>query len=177
LSSGIEHAYRIAPCVADGREDRNLCAELEQSLDTAERVVYATIRFMIGAGTTPKRQQAPLQPIDAAVAYAVAYIVQAPNLLFVIASARGSGELWIYLYFSYYKKSDRNNQYINTHIGKTIVGLGWMSLVFIPTYYVVYGFHQFRAIDALDLAVTVFLYSLVFMFLVTLATIKWKAPR
>jgi hypothetical protein len=115
--------------------------------------------------------------IDTAVAYAIAYIVQAPKLLFVIVSARGSGELWIYLYLSYYKRSDRHNQYINTHIGKTIVGLGWMSFVFVPAYYVVHGFHEFMGIDALDMAVTVVVYSLFFQLLATLATIKWKAPR
>ena len=58
-----------------------------------------------------------------------------------------------------------------------MIGLVWMSLFFIPLYYLFYGIHEFRETEALDMAVSVVVYSLFLELLATIATITWKVPR
>src|SRR5579872_7212528 len=108
---------------------------------------------------------------------AISIVIKSPKLLFVVVSARLSGELWIYLYIAYYKASGKNHQYINTHFGKTVVGLVWMAAVFVPLYYLFYGLHQFKEDDAMDMVVTVVIYSMFIELVVTLATVAWRTPR
>jgi hypothetical protein len=107
----------------------------------------------------------------------VALAFKFPPLIFLLGWARGSGELWLYLYFTYILKKPKNIPYINTHIGKTTIGLLWSVLAYIAVYWIKFGFVEFDFEKSLTIVLSIVTFSILSQMIITLPIIFWGSFR
>lgn len=75
----------------------------------------------------------------------VEIIIKFPKLLLYIVASFFSGQFWLFLYFSYLKKSKRANNIINNKSGKVGIGAFYFFIIMQPIHYIKY--HQFFNFD------------------------------
>lgn len=101
----------------------------------------------------------------------IALLVHSPALLALLGAARLSGELWLYLYFTYLTDKPKNVRYINTSWAKTAIGLVWTSPVFIVVFWLHFGFVEFDFEKSTAVILTSVVFSGMLQLSATLVTI------
>lgn len=69
-------------------------------------------------------------------------IANSPQLLTLFVGSYFSGNLWIYLFFTYFKKSSKGKSIIDTFMGRITLGLFWFIIFYLPIYFFKYGIND-----------------------------------
>ena len=64
----------------------------------------------------------------------VEYLLVTPKALALVVSSFLSGQLWVFVLFSYYKKTSKGSAYLNNKYGKTALGACWFCCFLVPIY-------------------------------------------
>ena len=101
----------------------------------------------------------------------VPLIVHSPSLLLLLGTARLSGEVWLFLYFTYLTERPKNTKYINNSYAKTAIGLIWTSPIFIAVYCLRFRSVEFEFDRSTEIILTSVVFSGMLQLCVTLVTI------
>jgi hypothetical protein len=103
----------------------------------------------------------------------VDFFLATPKALFFAVCSFFSGQLWVYIVFSYFKKSTKGNTYLNNKYGKTALGACWFVLFMIPIYLFKYKSWQVDADKILGVILEAVLIGAFFQ-LVFFIVITWR---
>jgi hypothetical protein len=101
------------------------------------------------------------------------FFLATPKALFFVLCSFFSGQLWMYIVFSYFKTGTKGNTYLNNKYGKTALGACWFVLFIIPIYLFKFRTWQVEADKILSIIFETVLLGAFFQ-LVLFMIITWR---
>jgi hypothetical protein len=71
----------------------------------------------------------------------VELIISIPQLLIACGVSFLSGNVWLWLIYTYFKKSNKGVTYLKSGWAKMGLGMLWNTLFLIPSYFIKFGFN------------------------------------
>lgn len=104
-------------------------------------------------------------------------IAATPRLLGFFVASLFSGQLWVYIYFSYFQKSNRGKDIIMSIYGRVALGASWFLIISIPIYYLEYDNFRISYNNIVPLTEIIIVYGVFIQILIFITIVFLKKVR
>lgn len=105
------------------------------------------------------------------------FLISSPKLIVLLLASFFSGQLWLYIMYTYFYGSNETERFINNKSGKTALGLFWFSIPFLLIYQLKYGIKKIDIENMLSIYLETIVFGFFIQIIIFILILLTRNPR